>query len=80
MEMKRYSAFPKASVLLEPHHQTVLCDIQDTSVKMQSVYFAAPADWPSDETVNYIIKEYKDTHDRVGKVIQLELCKWLKFW
>ena len=28
--MKRYSAFPKAPALLEPHHQVVQCHIQDT--------------------------------------------------
>ena len=28
--IKGYSAFPKASVLLEPHHKIVLCHIQDT--------------------------------------------------
>ena len=28
--MKGYSAFPKAPTLLEPHHQVVLCHIQDT--------------------------------------------------
>ena len=28
--MKRYSAFPKAPVLLEPHHQIFYCYIQDT--------------------------------------------------
>ena len=30
MAMKRYSAFPKAPLLLEPHHQIVWCHIQDT--------------------------------------------------
>ena len=30
MAMKRYSAFPKAPALLEPHHQIVKCHIQDT--------------------------------------------------
>ena len=30
MAMKGYSAFPKAPALLEPHHQIVLCHIQDT--------------------------------------------------
>ena len=30
MLMKGYSAFPKAPALLEPHHQIVLCYIQDT--------------------------------------------------
>ena len=30
MAMKRYSAFPKAPALLEPHYQIVLCHIQDT--------------------------------------------------
>ena len=28
--LKGYSAFPKAPVLLEPHHQIVYCHIQDT--------------------------------------------------
>ena len=28
--MEGYSAFPKVSTLLEPHHQIVLCHIQDT--------------------------------------------------
>ena len=30
MAMKGYSKFPKAPALLEPHHQIVLCHIQDT--------------------------------------------------
>ncbi len=30
MAMKGYSAFPKAPALLEPHHQIVLCHIQDS--------------------------------------------------
>ena len=30
MEIKRYTAFPKAPALLKPHHQIVSCDIQDT--------------------------------------------------
>ena len=30
MPMKRYSAFPKARALLEPHYQIVLCHILDT--------------------------------------------------
>ena len=30
MAMKRYSSFPKAPALLEPHHQIVLCHIKDT--------------------------------------------------
>ena len=30
MAMKGYSAFPNAPALLEPHHQIVLCHIQDT--------------------------------------------------
>ena len=53
MKMKGYSTFPKVPALLEPHHQIVLCRIQDTcrrggyysSTEMQSVYFIAPADW-----------------------------------
>ena len=28
--MKGYSAFPKAPVLMEPHHQIIQCHIQDT--------------------------------------------------
>ena len=46
MVMKGYSAFPKAPVLLEPHHQIVLCHNHDTRwggvsypyVEKQSVY------------------------------------------
>ena len=30
MAMKRCTVFPKAPALLGPHHQTVLCHIQDT--------------------------------------------------
>ena len=30
MAIKGYSAFPKASILLKPHHQIVLCHKQDT--------------------------------------------------
>ena len=30
MAMKGYSVFPKAPASLEPHHQIVLCHIQDT--------------------------------------------------
>ena len=43
---------PKAPALLEPHHQIVLCHIQDThrggsypSAEKQLVYSTAPADW-----------------------------------
>ena len=32
MAMKEYFAFPKAPALLEPHHQIVLCHIQDKRV------------------------------------------------
>ena len=53
MAMKGCSAFPKAPALLEPHHQIVWCQIQDThwvkesypSAEVQSVYSIAPADW-----------------------------------
>ena len=51
MAMKGYSAFPKAPASLEPHHQIVLCHIQDTLVgsypsrEMQMVYSTAPANW-----------------------------------
>ena len=53
MAMKGYSTFPKAPALLEPHHQIVLCHIQNTrwgggsypSVEVQSVYSTAAADW-----------------------------------
>ena len=54
MTMTGYSAFPKTPALLEPHHEIVSCDIQDTSwrgsypsAEMQSVYSRAPADWAS---------------------------------
>ena len=50
--MKTYSALPKAPALQKPHHQIVLCHIQDTrgrrgfhpSAEMQSVYSTALAD------------------------------------
>ena len=53
MTLKSYSTFPKTPALLEPPHQIVLHHIQSTcsgggscsSVKMQSVYSTAPADW-----------------------------------
>ena len=52
MAMNVYAAFSKAPALLKPHHQIVLCHIQDTrcgesylSEEMQSVYSTAPADW-----------------------------------
>ena len=46
MIIKEYSAFPKASALLEPYPQIVLWDIQDTRWGGgQSVYSAASADW-----------------------------------
>ena len=52
MVIMGYSAFPKAPVLLEPHHQIVQCHIQDThwagsypSAEKQLVYSTAPADW-----------------------------------
>ena len=52
MAMKEYFAFPKALGLLKPHHQIVLCHIQDIClveyypfVEMQSVYSTALADY-----------------------------------
>ena len=52
MVMKGYSALPKALALVEPHHQIVLCHIQDTfgrgsypSAEMPSVYSIALAKW-----------------------------------
>ena len=39
---KGYSAFPKASVLLEPHDQIVYRNIHYLSVEMQSVYSTVP--------------------------------------
>ena len=55
MAMKGYSAFPKFPASLEPHHQIVLCNIQETRwrrsypfAEVQSVYSpASPADWTS---------------------------------
>ena len=54
--IKRYSAFPKAPALLEPHHQIVLCHIVGWGVlpicREESVYSTATADWanrPSDQ-------------------------------
>ena len=58
--MKGYSAFPKASVLLESNHQIVQCPIQDThwwgsypSAEKLSVYSIAPADWTNIHTYTY---------------------------
>ena len=54
MAMKRYSAFPKAPALLEPHHQIVFVffvisrtfvDWSYPYAEKQSVYSTAPADW-----------------------------------
>ena len=52
MTMKECSAFPKAPASMEPHHQIVLCHIQDThwgggypSAEVQSVYSTARVDW-----------------------------------
>ena len=64
MAMKGYSAFPKAPALLEPHHQIVLCHIQDTccgggsypSAEMQLVYSTIPVDW-----ANYELLEILET-------------------
>ena len=44
MPMKRFTAFPKAPALLEPHHQS-LWGWSYPSAEMQSVYSTAPADW-----------------------------------
>ena len=52
MVIKGQSTFLKATGL-EPHHQIVLCHIQDTrwmvefyrSAEMQSVYSPSPTDW-----------------------------------
>ena len=52
MAIKGYSAFPKGSALLDPHHQIVLCHnrtlvggLLPPPAEMQSVYFAAPGNW-----------------------------------
>ena len=48
--IKGYPTFPKAPALLEPHHQIVLCYIQETCwgslsfLQMQSVYLIITAD------------------------------------
>ena len=62
--MKGYSTFPKASGLLEPHHQIVYCHIQDTcwvgsypSAEVLSVYSTAPADWAS-KNLNSLLKKH----------------------
>ena len=60
MAMKRYSAFPKAPALVEPHHQMVSCHIQDarwgvySSSEMQLVFSIAPADWATNKMKFYI--------------------------
>ena len=53
MAMKRYSAFPKDPVLLEPYHQNYLVSYTGDSLgegsypsaEIQSVYSTDPADW-----------------------------------
>ena len=53
MTMKEYSIFPKAPAVLGPHHQIVLCHIQDIrwgwgsypDAEVQSVYSTAPPNW-----------------------------------
>ena len=73
MAMKRYSA------LLGSYHQIVKCHIQDTHwgflLLCRDVVgvFCGPSWLGSAE------KEYKIKHDWVGKTIQKELCKRLKF-
>ena len=63
MAMKRYSTFPKAPALLEPHHQIVWHHIQDSYWgnlnPLQSVYSTAPTTWISNERVlnTYIATE-----------------------
>ena len=54
MAMKRYSTSHKAPVLLEPHHQIVLClyighalEESYSFAEKQSVYSTAPADCAS---------------------------------
>ena len=54
MAIKRYSAFPKAPTLLEPHHEIVSSHTQETrggvsypSAKMPSVYSTALNGWPT---------------------------------
>ena len=54
MATKWGSVFPKAPPLMGPHHQILLCHIQETycgwsypSAELQSVYSTAPADWAS---------------------------------
>ena len=66
MEIKGYSASPKAPALLEPHHQIVWCHIRDTccvrvlggypSAEAQLVYSTAPtADWAIRTWAVYIL-------------------------
>ena len=54
MAMKWYSAYPKAPALLEPHHQIVYSQIQDTgrrgSYPFELVYSTAPTDWATEWT------------------------------
>ena len=42
--MKRHFILLKVSGL-EPHHQIILCPLQDACAEMQLVYFTALADW-----------------------------------
>ena len=63
MAMKKYSTFPKAPVLLEPHHQIVKCHIQDPlwwsfpSAEKQSVYSTAPANWEMGVEVDLVFDD-----------------------
>ena len=73
MAIRRYSTFPKAPVLLVPHHQIVLCHIPDThwesltlSTKMQSMYFAAPADFGIIIWLGFHIHIYHHHHHHLG--------------
>ena len=60
MPMKGCPVFPKSLESLEPHHQIVLCHIQDThrgsypAAEAQSVFYTAPADWASKDTYKLI--------------------------
>ena len=78
MAMKEYSAFPKAPILLESHHQIVWCHIQDTDYEgvlllcrdAICLYNKAPADWARCiECQNC----YSYVNNRMGKTEELSI-------
>ena len=72
MAIKIYSAFPKAPALPEPHHQIILCHIQDT-------HWGKSYPFCSDAVDVFYSPSRLREYDWVGKVIHRESCKRFKF-